>query len=92
VQVATLGIQVTNADSGTKGDIRGNILHRFGVQGCLELRGHESITFSRVDQAHEMNSEHGKVKPKRDDNETEDSGEEMLEPEALHQGLARNIN
>jgi hypothetical protein len=83
---------VTNADPGTKGDICGNILHRLGVQSCLELRGHEPITFSRVDQAHEMNSEHGKVKSKRDDNETKDSGEEMLEPEALQKKLALNIN
>jgi hypothetical protein len=92
VQVATLGIEVTNADSRAKGDIGGNVLHGLGVQSCLELRRHESVTFSRVDQAHEVNSEHGKVEPKRDNNKTEDSGEEMLEPQALHQKLALIVN
>jgi hypothetical protein len=83
VQITTLGVVVTNADTGAEGNVRRHILHGLGVQRSLELRRHEAITFSRVDQAEEVNTEHGHVETQGNDNQTKNAGEEVLEPQSL---------
>jgi hypothetical protein len=83
VQVATLGVMVAKANSRTKGNIGSNILHTLGVQGCLELGGHEAIALAGIDQAHEMDGEHSHIESNRDDNQTENTGGEVFEPNTL---------
>ena len=50
VKVATLSVEMTEADAGAKGDVGGNILHGFGVQCRLELGRHETISLAGVHQ------------------------------------------
>jgi hypothetical protein len=83
VKVTTLCIDMTKSDSGAVDNISRNVLHAFGVKSGLEFRRHEAITFSRVHQAEEVDAEHCNIEAKGDDNETEESGKEMLEPQAL---------
>ena len=82
VQISTLSVVVTQADSRAKCNIGRYIGHSLGVEGRLELRGHESISIARVDEADEVDGEHGHVEGHWDDDETEDPREEVLEPNA----------
>lgn len=82
VQVATLGVVVTEGDTRAERHISRNILHALGIQGVLELGRHETITLARVDQADEVNSEHGKVESQRNHDQTEDTREQVLEPQS----------
>jgi hypothetical protein len=82
VQIATLGVVVTKADTRAKGNIGRDVLHTLGVQSRLELGGHETITLTGVDQACEVDGEHGKVESKRNHNQTEDTSEKVLEPQS----------
>ncbi len=58
MQVASLGVVVSDADSATQGNIDWDILHGLGVESGLELGAHESISISWVGQAEEVDSEH----------------------------------
>jgi hypothetical protein len=80
VEVSTLSIPVAQRDTASISDVSGNSLHALGVQCRLELGRHEAIAFTRVDQADEVDSEHGHVKRNRDDDETKHASEEVLEP------------
>ena len=80
MKVSTLSVPVTQRDTASIGDVSRNSLHALGVQCRLEFRGHEAVTFARVDQAEEMDSEHGHVERDRNDNQAEHAGEEVLEP------------
>lgn len=81
VKVPTLGVPMSNGDAASEGNISRDGLHTLRVQGCLELRGHESIAFTGVDEAYEVNSEHGHVKRHWDNNQAKQTGEEVLEPQ-----------
>ena len=81
VEVSTLCVPVTEGNAASVGDIGWHILHTLGVQGGLELRGHETITFAGVDQADEVDCEHGHVERDGNDDQTEETGEEVLEPQ-----------
>jgi len=83
VQVTTLGVKVTNADSRTERNIGGNVLHALGVQSGLEFGRHEAIALTRVDQAEEVDRKHAHVEPNRDDNQTKNTGGKVLEPNSL---------
>lgn len=84
VEVATLSIDMADGNSASHDDVGSNILHTLAVQSSLELRAHESITLTRVGQAKEVDGEHGEIEGNRDDDEAENSGHEVLEPETLH--------
>lgn len=92
VKVATLSVKVTDADARAEDHIGRDILHRLGVEGRLELGRHESVAFSGVDQAEEMDGEHSAVEAKRDDDKTEDTGKEVLKPDTLHNDVLANPN
>jgi hypothetical protein len=81
VEVSTLRVPVTERNTASIGNIGWHILHTLGVQGGLELRRHETITFAGVDQADEMNCEHGHVEGDGNDDQAEETSEEVLEPQ-----------
>lgn len=83
VQVTTLGIVMSHANSATESDINRHILHRLGVERGLKLRAHESIPVTRVGKAEEVDSEHGHVECDGDDYQAEDSGNHMLGEQTL---------
>jgi hypothetical protein len=72
---------MADANPAAHDDISRNVLHPFGVEGGLELRAHETITLTRVDQSSEVDGEHGKVKRQGNDNQGEDASHEVLAPE-----------
>lgn len=84
VEVATLSVDMADGNSASHDDVGSNVLHTLAVQRSLEFRAHESITLTRVGQAKEVNGEHGEIEGNGDDDEAEDSGHEVLEPETLH--------
>ena len=86
VQVATLCIPVTERDTASIRNISRDILHTFRVQRSLELRGHETITIAGIDQADEVDTEHGHIERDGDDNQAEQTGEEVLEPQSRSNG------
>jgi hypothetical protein len=83
VQVATLRVVVPERDPAAKSDICWHVMHGLGVQSCLELGGHESISLSRVNQTQEVYSKHGHVEGKGDHDETERASEQVFEPDTL---------
>lgn len=85
VQVAALSVVVAQRDTASESHIGGDVLHALAVEGRLELGGHETITVTRVDETEEVNGEHGHVECDGNDDEAEDAGEKVLEPEALEE-------
>lgn len=84
MKIASLGVEVTDADARSKCNIGGNVLHPLRVQGCLELGRHESISIAGVDKAQEVDSKHGAVEAEGNNNQAEDTSKEVLEPQALY--------
>lgn len=84
MQVPSLGVVVTDADSATECNIDWNILHSFGVECSLELRAHKSISIARVNKAEEVDTEHGHVESQWYDNKAEDSGHQVLGKKTLY--------
>jgi len=78
VQITTLGIDMSDADSAAHQHVGGNVLHALGVQGRLELRAHEAVALAGVDEAEEVDSKHGHVEGHGDDDQGEDTGHEVL--------------
>lgn len=87
MQVTSLGIVMSNADSASKCYINWNILHSLRVESCLEFRTHEPITIPWVDKADEMDSKHGHVECEWDYDEAKDSSNKMLGKQALFQSI-----
>jgi hypothetical protein len=83
VKIATLSVDMADGDSASHDDVGRNIHHTLAVQSSLELGAHESVTLTRIAEAEEVNGEHGEIESGGDDDETEESGHEVLEPEAL---------
>lgn len=83
VEIAALGVDMSNRYSAAQDNISSNVLHAFAVQGRLELGAHEAITIARVDKAEEVDGEHGHVEGERDDDESKSSGNKVLGPQAL---------
>lgn len=81
VQVATLGVVVTETDARAKSHVCGDIGHSLGVECGLELAAHEAIAITRVDEANKVDGKHGHVEGDWDDDQAEDAGEEVLEPQ-----------
>lgn len=84
MNVATMSVVMTDANSRTKRNISWDILHRFRIQGGLEFGRHESIPISWVHQTNEMNCEHCAVESDGYDDQAKCPGKEMLKPKALH--------
>lgn len=82
MEITTLRVPVTKRDTASVSDIRWYILHALGVESSLELRRHETITVTRVNQAYEVNGKHSHVERDGNDDKTEETGEEVLEPQA----------
>lgn len=80
MKIAPLCVVVADGNSGAKHDVSRDILHTLGVQGGLEFRGHETVTISGIDKADEVNRKHSNIEADRNDNKTEHSGKEVLEP------------
>lgn len=78
MQIASLGVDVPDGNTAAQKDVSRHILHALGVQSRLELRAHEAITFARVGEAQEVDTKHGHVEGKRDDNQAESAGHEVL--------------
>jgi hypothetical protein len=74
---------MAQADPRPEGDIRGDITHSLVVEGRLEFRRHETVTFSRIGQASEMDGKHGHVEGNGNDDQAESTSEEVLEPQPL---------
>lgn len=87
VEVTTLGVDVAQSDAATKVNVRGNIVHTLRVERRLKLGTHETVTIAGVSEDLEVDGEHGHVKRKRDDDKTEGTGEEVLEPKADSDGF-----
>lgn len=80
VKVATLGINVTNADLAAHHNICGNAGHSLAVERRLELGAHETVSLARVDQAEEVDGKHGHVEGKGNNDQGEDASHEVLGP------------
>jgi hypothetical protein len=83
VQIASLSIVMSYADSTSKCYIDRNILHSLRIESCLKFRAHKSITVSWIDKADEVDSKHSHVERDGNDDEAEYSGNEMLGKQAL---------
>lgn len=83
VEVTALGVVVAERDTRSEYDICGYILHALAVEGGLKLGRHETIAVAGIDEAEEVNREHAHVEGDWNDNQAEDTGEEVLEPNAL---------
>lgn len=83
MQVSSLSVVVSDAHSATKSNIDWDILHSLGVKRGLELRAHESISITRVNQAKEVDSKHGHVECDWNNNKAEHSRYNMLGKDAL---------
>jgi hypothetical protein len=81
VKVTALCVPVAERNAAAVCNIGWNVLHALGVQCGLELGGHEAITVTRVDQADEMNREHGHIEGDWDNDQAEQASKEVLEPE-----------
>ena len=82
VQVAALRVVVAEGNARAEGDFGGDVRHAFAVEGGLEFGAHEAVAVAGVDEAEEVDGEHGHVEGGGDDDETEDAGEEVLAPDA----------
>lgn len=89
VEVATSGVDMTNANAAAHDDIGRDILHALAVKSGLKFGAHETITVTGVLENGEVNGEHGHVEGDGDDNEGEDTGHEVLGPKALR-GVSRS--
>jgi len=87
VQVASLSIMMSYADSTSKCYIHWDILHSLRVESSLEFGAHEPVSVSRVDEADEVDPKHGHIERDRDYDEAENSGNEMLGKQALFQSV-----
>jgi len=87
VQISSLGVVMSDADSATKCNIDGYILHRLGVESSLELGAHESISITGVNQAEEMDTEHRHVESDGDNNKAEYPCHHMLGKNALRRSV-----
>lgn len=74
MQIAALGIVMSNADFAAVVNIGWHILHSLRVESRLELRRHEAIALPRIDETCEVDCEHRYVKADRDNNQAENSG------------------
>lgn len=83
MQVATLSVVVPDADTAAQCNIDWDILHAFRVQRSLKLRRHESVSIARINETDEVYGKHGHVECHWNDDETERSGQKVLEPEPL---------
>ena len=84
MQIAALGVVVSEGDPAAKRHVNGHVLHRFRVERRLEFRGHETVAVTRINQAYKVDGEHAHVKRQRDDDEAERSRKQMLEPKTLY--------
>lgn len=83
MQVASLSVQMTEADAGTKSNISRNISHGLGIQSGLELRRHEAIAITGVHQTQKVNRKHSAVEADGQQNQAENPSREMFEPTTL---------
>lgn len=88
VKIATLSVDMADADSASHDDIGGDISHALAVQSSLEFGAHESIALARVGQAEEVDGEHGEIEGSGEDDEAEYSSHEVLEPKTLRNRVA----
>lgn len=88
VEVTTLGVDVTDADSASHDNIGRNILHALVVEGGLELGAHEAVTVAGVLKDLEVNGEHGEVEGAGNHDEAEDASHQVLEPETLRRRVS----
>lgn len=82
VQVATLRVVVPERDAGAEGNVGGHVGHGLAVERGLELGRHEAVAVARVDEAEEVDGEECHVDGGGDDDQAEDAGEQVLEPDA----------
>lgn len=80
MKITPLSIVVAKGDSAAHYDIHWNILHGLRIQGGLELRGHEAIAITRVNQAEEMDTKKSHIERHRDTDQAEHTSEEVFEP------------
>lgn len=78
MKIASLGVDVPDGNTATHKNVGRDILHTLRVQSRLELGAHETVTLTRVGKAQEVDSEHGQIETKRDDNEAESAGHEVF--------------
>lgn len=83
VEITALGVVVAEADPATKSDIGCNVGHALVVEGSLEFRRHEAVTVTRVDQAEEVDRKHADIEANWDNDQAEETGKEVFEPQAL---------
>lgn len=82
VEVAALGVDVADAHAAAKCDVGSNIVHALVVESCLEFGAHEAIALAWVDQAEEVNSEHGHVEGDGNNDEAESPSHQVLAPKS----------
>ena len=78
MKIASLGVDVPDSNTATQKNVGRDILHTLRVQSRLKLGAHEAVTVAGVGKAQEVDSEHGHVERKRDDDEAESAGHEVL--------------
>lgn len=78
VEVSALRVDMSEAESAAECDIDRNVLHTLVVQGGLEFGTHEAISVTGVAKAQEVDSEHGHVEGRGDDDQAEYTGQKVL--------------
>ena len=78
VQVPSLGIMMPDTDSTAKCNINRNILHGLGIECCLKLGAHKSISITWIDKTDEMDSKHCHVECQWYDDQTENPSNHMF--------------
>lgn len=82
MEVTALCVPVTERDTTSVCDIGRYVLHALRIQGCLKLGRHEAIAVTGIDQADEVDTEHGHVKGDGDNDQAKQTGEKVLEPQS----------
>ena len=82
VEVSALSIVVTETDTRAESNVCRDICHSLGVQGGLELRGHEAIAIARVDKTKKVDGEESHVEGQWNNDQAKDASEEVFEPDS----------
>ena len=83
VKVSALGIPMPNGDMRAESYICWYGGHSLIIECRLKLARHESITVTRVDEAHKVNCKHRHIEANWDDDKAESACKEVLKPKTL---------
>ena len=80
MEVASLGVDMSDGDSAAQHNIGWDVLHPLVVKGRLEFRAHKAVSVTRIGEDRKVNRKHGRVESKGYYDEAQCACHEMLCP------------